>query len=93
MRLWILIILVVFLALIVMQISAFWEKRGDEEIKLGETKAALERAKEDQEKLERDFSFYLRPENLEKELRARFNYKLPGEKTIILIPQESNEQP
>ena len=36
--------------------------------------------------LQADLEYYARPENLEKELRSRFNYKKPGEKLIIIVP-------
>ena len=36
--------------------------------------------------LEQDLAFYTHPENIEKLLRGRFNYKRPGEHMIIVIP-------
>lgn len=91
-RLWILSILFLFLILITVQIYAFWGKRDEERTRFEEAQAALEKAKQDQGRLARDFEFYLRPENLEQELRARFNYKAPDEKTIILVPGASSNE-
>lgn len=37
---------------------------------------------EENESLKADLSYYAEPENLAKELRAKFDYKKPGEKLI-----------
>lgn len=42
--------------------------------------------KTDSENLKSDLDYLKIPENLEKELRSRFNYKNPGEKLIIIVP-------
>ncbi|MBI3045929.1 MAG: hypothetical protein HYY86_00070 [Candidatus Harrisonbacteria bacterium] len=39
--------------------------------------------------LQADFNYFQEPENLEKELRAKFNYKNPGEKLIIVVPSKT----
>jgi hypothetical protein len=36
-----------------------------------------------------DISYFTSPQNLEKELRGEFNYKKPGEKMIIIVPESS----
>ncbi|MEK9154693.1 MAG: septum formation initiator family protein [Patescibacteria group bacterium] len=41
---------------------------------------------EENEKLGSEIEYFSRPENLEKELRSKFNYKKPGEKMIIVVP-------
>ena len=38
-----------------------------------------------------DLKYFAFPENLEKELRSRFNYKKPGEKLIIVVPPKSEQ--
>lgn len=40
----------------------------------------------DSRNLKSDLNYLQIPENLEKELRSRFNYKNPGEKLIIVVP-------
>ncbi len=37
--------------------------------------------------IEKDIAYFRNPKNLEKEARAQFNYALPGEKLIILVPK------
>ena len=38
-------------------------------------------------KLNNDLSYFADPANLVKELRSKFNYKKPGEKMIIVVPE------
>ena len=42
----------------------------------------------DNERLGEDIEYLSDPHNLEKELRARFNYRSPNEKLIIVVPKE-----
>ncbi|MDO8430212.1 MAG: septum formation initiator family protein [bacterium] len=58
--------------------------------KLGDTLSAIDVKtdffKKENSELQADLEYYAKPENLEKELRSRFNYKKPGEKLIIIVP-------
>ncbi len=46
----------------------------------------------DNEALRADIKYFSDPHNLEKELRARFNVRLPGEKLIIVVPPAEKTQ-
>lgn len=46
----------------------------------------------DNEVLQADIKYFSDPHNLEKELRARFNVRLPGEKLIIVVPPTEKTQ-
>jgi len=37
-----------------------------------------------------NIEYYSHPENLIKELKSLFNYRQPGEKMLIIIPNENN---
>lgn len=39
-----------------------------------------------------DLEYFSNPDNLEKELRSRFNFKKPGEKLIIVVPPKNPSQ-
>jgi len=39
--------------------------------------------------LQADLLYFSEPENLEKELRSKFNYKKSGEKLIIVVPPKN----
>lgn len=54
--------------------------------------AQLEQLQADQQKLTEDIEYYSDPHNLEKVLRAQFNYRAPGEKLIIVVPKEEDKQ-
>jgi len=47
----------------------------------------LDFVQEDSGDLREKIEYFSDPRNLEKELRARFNYRLPFEKLIIVIPE------
>ncbi|MBU6500264.1 MAG: hypothetical protein KGJ89_00300 [Patescibacteria group bacterium] len=53
-------------------------------------KAKLDQAKLDAADFQSELDYYTNPVNLEKELRARFNYKSPGENMIIIVPSTSS---
>ena len=88
-KIWVVALLSVFFVLISVQIITFSKKRSEAAAEFQKTEAALRRAEEDRARLQRELDYYKNPENLEKELRARFNYKSPGEQTIILVPSEN----
>ena len=69
------------------QIYSFLGRQGELKAEFAEVEAKLDRAKADQEKFQAELDYYLNPVNLEKELRARFNYRRPGEKLIIIVPR------
>jgi len=52
--------------------------------------AKLTKAKADAANLQQESQYLANPLNLEKELRARFNYKKPGETMIIIVPAQSS---
>ncbi len=51
----------------------------------------LEQLQADQIKLTEDIEYYSNPHNLEKLLRANFNYRAPDEKLIIVAPEEEGQ--
>jgi cell division protein FtsB len=49
---------------------------------LGKMMAEVQALEKENETLKADISYYSEPENLAKELKAKFDYKKPGEKLI-----------
>jgi uncharacterized protein YfcZ (UPF0381/DUF406 family) len=90
MKLVVAIILSVLFVLLGVQIYKFW---GEANMAMKEYSALEEKvnaAKEDNAKFQAELDYYKNPVNLEKELRARFNYKVPGEKMIIIVPRNQS---
>lgn len=75
------------------QIFSFLGDRGEALRRIGDLNAKLEEARASQEQLEDDFGYFSNPLNLEKELKARFNYREAGEKLIIIVPQKQLSSP
>jgi len=85
MKLWVAVILGLFLVVLFSQAIDFLAKRDNARAEYDAAETALREAEKSREGLRADLEYYGDPENLERELRARFNYRAPGEKTIILI--------
>ncbi len=72
------------------QVYKFW---GEVNVAMKEYFALEEKvnaAKEDNAKFRAELDYYSDPANLEKEFRARFNYKESGEKMIIIVPRDGS---
>ena len=54
--------------------------------KLSELKSEKAAMESDNDSLKAQIEYFADPRNLGKELRARFNVRLPGEKLIIVVP-------
>ena len=48
----------------------------------------LQALEEENRKVQNDQTYYKNPDNLEKSLREKFNYKRPGEIMIIVVPEK-----
>jgi hypothetical protein len=80
------IALSILLVVVGVQIYTFIKEGGQANQSFLELQGKLNQAKADQAKSQEELNYYSNPNNLEKELRARFNYKSPDEKVIILVP-------
>ncbi|EKD24090.1 MAG: hypothetical protein ACD_81C00112G0002 [uncultured bacterium] len=74
--------------IIVVSIQAFglFRKGNDMGNQLQASKEKVEMLNKENESLQEQLDYFSREENLEKELRAKFNYKNPGEKVMIITP-------
>jgi hypothetical protein len=93
MRLVISIILGSFLLFLALQSHLFYERGALAESELREVETQLEKVKNDSEAIRSDREYYANPMNLEKELRARFNYRSGDEQILILVPGSSTTKP
>jgi len=83
-------ILSIFLAVLGNEIYFFSQKNNGNDAQYRKIKIELNQTQADMEKTKTDLDYYLNPANLEKEMRARFNYRLSGEKMIIIVPPASS---
>lgn len=72
------------------QFFRLYEQYADLRDSTGKLRQSMADFTEENERLQADLEYFSNPSNLEKELRARFNYKLPGESVMIVIPPQSH---
>ncbi len=90
MRLFIVFILVGLLVFLFGQMWYFYEHGTEAARNLEKVRVELEKAKHEQAALMADRDYYRIPANLEKELRARFNYRAEGETMIVIVENNSS---
>ncbi len=86
MRFVLIIILVIILIGISTQIYFIFKERDELKSNVSDLNKKLQALIKENAILESDIEYFSYPENLEKELKARFNYKRPEEKLIIVTP-------
>lgn len=86
MRIVIIIIFSVILIAVSVQIYFIFTERNQLKTELDEINKRLEALLVENAELESEIEYFSHPENLEKELRVKFNYKKPDEKMMIIVP-------
>ncbi len=86
------VVIFLAIALVVLgkEILFFVKKSAESGKRYQVLRAEMIQAQTSYDKVKADLEYYLNPRNLEKELRARFNYRSLGEKMLIIIPQPSS---
>jgi cell division protein FtsB len=80
------IILAIILTAVLIQVFLIFKERNQLKDKIDDFSGRLGVLLKENDELRKEIDYLSWPENLEKELRARFNYKKPGEKMIIIVP-------
>lgn len=78
--------LAILLVVLMVRIVSFAIEEHGLSSDLADIRARLTKAEADEATLKEETQYLADPVNLEKELRARFNYKKPGEKMIVIVP-------
>lgn len=87
---------VLTIILLIVLLALLWQlyqlRRQNQELKdaFSKVEAEVSRFEEENLRFQADLEYFSHPENLEKELRSRYNYKNPGEKLIILVQPENS---
>jgi len=79
------VILSLALIFIVTQIVSSVQEERSLATTFSGVEAKLQQAKEEEQNLMAEVNYLANPINLEKELRARFNYAKPGETMMIIV--------
>ena len=86
MRLFIIIILALVLIGVSTQIYFILKERSQLKADLDNLNNRLQALSKENSELNSEIEYFSVPENLEKELKARRNYRKPDEKMIIIVP-------
>ena len=89
-------VVVLALLLVVLGVQIYFSLVGERQLvrEYRTLQAKLLETQGENEKLNAELEYLKNPENLEKELRARFNYRREGEKMIIIVPpKDSSTEP
>ena len=85
-RLLIFFVLGAILLVVLTQIYLILKERGELKAKLDGLSARLDELNKENGFLMSEINYFSNPENLEKELRSKFNYRDAGEKMMIIVP-------
>ncbi len=80
------IILTIVLLATWTQIYFIFKELSQSKEKFGILKTKADNLIAENAKIKSEIEYFSLPENLEKELRSKFNYKKPEEKMIIVVP-------
>lgn len=80
------IILSIILLAVAVQVYLIVKERGQLKKELENSNSRFNVLARENTELNSEIEYFSRPENLEKELRAKFNYKKPEEKMMIITP-------
>ena len=86
MRLTIIFLLIIILAGFSVELYLMFKEKNQLQQKIGSLNSRLEALIKENVDLRSEIEYFSHPENLEKELRSRFNYKKPDEKMMIIVP-------
>jgi cell division protein FtsB len=84
------VVLSILLIALGVQVYSFVAQEGSLGNELADVQTNLTKAQTEEASLQDENQYLSNPVNLEKELRARFNYKKPGETMVIIVPSSSS---
>lgn len=84
------IVLAAFCIVVIIQVYNLVREKIGLTNKLSAVTAEAEKLETENGALLGDIEYFSNPKNLAKEIKAKFNYKNPGEKLIIVVPEEQS---
>ncbi len=85
--------LVILLGLLATELVSLVSQEGMLQKENEEASQKLQAMLDENKKLQEGISYYTIPQNLEKNLRQKFNYTQPGEHMIIVVPSTPTTTP
>ncbi|MBI2010702.1 MAG: septum formation initiator family protein [Candidatus Colwellbacteria bacterium] len=85
------LVFAVIFSLLLIQLYRTDKARRELKREVTEVNEEMATVSADNDSLAEKIQYYSDPRNLEKELRARFNFRLPNERLIIVVPGEDEE--
>jgi len=86
MRVFVITVLCIILAALSVQMYLIFKERNHLKTDLDDLDNRLQALVKENADLQSEIEYFSHPENLEKELREKFNYKRSDEKMIIVVP-------
>ncbi len=86
MRLAIIGLLILVLTAVSAQVYFIFKERNELKADISVLNSRIESLTKENAGLRSDIEYFSHPENLQKELKSKFNYKLPDEKMLIVVP-------
>lgn len=93
MKIFLVAISILLVSALSFELYSLWVRSRAASNELEQAQKKLQEVKIDQGKLQAELNYLANPMNLEKEVRSRFNLKLPGEKAVIIIPKTITTTP
>ena len=84
------VVLSLLLIFVFVRVFSFVGQEGKLGSQLADVQANLTKAQAEETSLQQEDQYLSNPINLEKEIRARFNYKKPGETMVIIVPSATS---
>ena len=89
MRLVVLTVIIIFLCFLIYEAYVYFNQFKEKQAEYNDINQKVQNAQKTFNDLKSELNYYSQTENLIKELKKQFNYKLPFEKLMILIPESS----
>jgi len=93
MRIAIAVILCLVLVFVATQIFSFLKEEHSLAEAFSDVNARLGQAEAQEQSLSLEVNYLANPQNLEEELRSRFDYAKPGETMIVILPSSTSTGP
>lgn len=86
MKIIITIVIVIVIVMVFIYVYFSFQEQRQMKDNLSDLNAQIKTLVEENDELKSEIEYFSNPENLEKELKTKFNYRKPDEKMMIIVP-------